>query len=209
MPHAVECRTEPFLVVIAQQRVDAVRGFFHLAQDGGALVRQARQRRAAQRQPRQATGAGGHSRLRHPLIVQLHMGQAGDTLVAQHGEGARGNGGLVVDGDADQHVARNLGVKTNARDLANGYALVAHGGLWLQAGNAVLAGQLVVLVTGVVAGEPDRQTRQHGGHRQHEDASCKGVGFVFHQDSLAVTALCTGAMARWPRSPRKKCSMNG
>lgn len=137
------------------------------------------------------------------------LGQPGDTLVAQHGEGARGNGGLVVDGDADQHVARNLGVKTNARDLANCYALVAHGGLWLQAGNAVLAGQLVVLVTGVVAGEPDRQTRQHGGHRQHEDASGKGVGFVFHQDSLAVTALCTGAMARWPRSPRKKCSMNG
>jgi hypothetical protein len=46
-------------------------------------------------------------------------------------------GALVVDGDADQHVAGHLRVKTDARDLAHGHALVAHGGLGLQAADAV------------------------------------------------------------------------
>src|SRR3989344_4604963 len=151
------------------------------------------------------------------------MGQARHALVAQHGEGGGADRGLLVDGNADEHVARHLRVEADARDLAHGHPLVAHGGLGLQAAHAVLGGQLVLLVVGAVAREPDGQARQHGGHHQHEDACGEGVGFVFHQlgslsgvgTAAAVCAAracstdCTGAMARWPRSPRKKCSMNG
>ena len=200
----LQCRGKALLVLVAQQGVDALRGLLHLAQDGRALLGQLAERGAVQRQARQAAGARRRRGQRRLRVVQLHMGQARHALVAQRGEGGGADGRVRIHGDTDQHVARDLRVKTDVRDLAYGHALVAHGCLGLQAAHAVLAGQLVELVIGLVAREPHAEAGQQRRHGDHENACGQGMGLVFHQASLDEEAAGGWAMARRPRSPRKK-----
>ncbi len=198
-----------FLVLVAQQVVDAIGGLLHLREDGRPLLRQLAEGGALEGQPRQAARSAGQRRLRTVAVIEQHVGQARDALVAQHGEGGRGDGRLVVDGDADEHVARHVGIEADARDLAHGHALVAHGGLGLQTADALARGELVELVAGPVAGEPQAERRQQRRHHDHENARGQGVGLVFHQASCPGAAAGgadgAGAIARRPRSPRKKC----
>ena len=81
----------------------------------------------------------------------------------------------MVDGDADEHVAGHLRVKPDALHLAHGHAFVAHGGLRLQAADAFAGGELVQVVVGVVAGEPDGQARQQRRDDNDKDACGKGM----------------------------------
>src|SRR6218665_793543 len=209
---------QQLLVAIAQQLVDAARGFVGLCQDGGGLLGQPAEWRGFERQARQAAGAGGQRGVRCGGIVEQYMGQTRHALIAEHGIGGGADGRLFVDGNADQHIAVDLRIKADARDFADGHALVAHIGLGLQAAHAVPGGEFVLLVVGVVAREPEAQARQHGGDQQHEQACGEGMGFVFHQwcswsgagAAAGIGAVIgAGAMARWPRSPMKKCVMNG
>ena len=70
----VQRQADALLVLVAQQVVDAVGGLLHLREDGGALLRELAERRALERQARQATGAAGHRRLRGRAVVEQHVG---------------------------------------------------------------------------------------------------------------------------------------
>ncbi|MNV64131.1 hypothetical protein D3C71_1567590 [compost metagenome] len=138
------------------------------------------------------------------------MGQARDTLVAEHGKSGGRDRRAGVHGNADQHIAAGLRIEADVHHLADRNALVAHGSLGLQAADAVLGGQLVLGVLVVVAGEPQRQSGKQGRHQHHEQPRRHRMRLVFHQVSPAATGpLLRGAMARSPRSPRKKVSIKG
>lgn len=87
------------------------------------LLGNAAKGRGFEREARQAAGAQGAAGGKGWVASSSSTwARPSDALVAQRGKGGGADGRVVVDGDADEHVAGHLRVKPDALHLAHGHA---------------------------------------------------------------------------------------
>jgi hypothetical protein len=130
--HAGQRARQAVLVLVAEQRVQAQGNVVDAHQQELARVTELLEHRRPHVDPRGRRPTGRDRPAELALVVDLHEGQAGNSLRTEAREGAIRDRRPRRDGDVDQNDLRRVGIEAHAGHAADVDPAVAHGGLRIE-----------------------------------------------------------------------------
>ena len=187
-------------VLFAQDAAHLLGDLLHVRDELVSALPEALEKARPQRDGGRVQRRGFQPLARSAIVAQLDVGHAGHALHAQFGPGRFGDRRVRRDADADAHLPRLVRVQRQRLHLAHGHALVAHGGLRIQAADGGGGDDFVWLQLGPVAADPDGRQRSGGQQDQRKDTGHERMTTVFH-DAIP-SAPCLPARAGRARPGR-------